>query len=90
MGDPGKLLILEEVLKVIKRDHLLQTVEKAGKKLKDGLFEMEKQYPHLLSATRGRGTFLAISCATHTLRDDILNNLKQKGNISNTSVMKEK
>lgn len=80
MGDPGKLLLLEEILNVIRRDSLLDNVNKVGAKLKKGLFEAEREFPELINSTRGRGTFLAINCQDQKLRDNIINKLKQKGN----------
>ncbi|XP_072162609.1 4-aminobutyrate aminotransferase, mitochondrial isoform X2 [Bemisia tabaci] len=79
MGDPSKLLILEEVLNVIKRDSLLENVRITGDVLKSGLLRLEEKFPHLVNSTRGRGTFLAFNAASTKLRDDIVANLKQKG-----------
>lgn len=79
MGDPGKLLLLESILNVIKRDSLLDNVTRIGDKLKNGLIQAQNEYPALLNSTRGRGTFLAINCTSSGLRDDIVNRLKQKG-----------
>lgn len=79
MGDPGKLLLLESILKVIKQESLLQNVEKSGAKLKKGLLQAQNDYPSFLHSTRGRGTFLAINCASTQMRDDIIKALKQKG-----------
>lgn len=79
MGDPGKLIILEKILDVIKEDNLLRNVEKTGKKLRQDLLQLEKEFPQLLNSVRGRGTFLAVNCANTKLRDDILGKLKQKG-----------
>lgn len=79
MGDPGKLLLLETVLNVIKRDALLDNVTRTGDKLKNGIIQAQKDYPALLNSARGRGTFLAINCPTGELRDDIVNRLKTKG-----------
>lgn len=79
MGDPGKLVLLEKILEVIRRDALLDNVNRAGNRLKTGLFAIEKEFSHLLSATRGRGTFLAINCKNTKLRDDVIGRLKQKG-----------
>lgn len=79
MGDPGKLLLLEAILNVIKRDNLLDNVNRVGKKLKNGLLQAQKEFPALLNSARGRGTFLAINCATAKLRDDLVNRLKQNG-----------
>jgi len=79
MGDPGKLLLLESVLKVIKQNALLENVVQVGDKLKKGLHQAEKEFPALLHSVRGRGTFLAVDCATVQLRTDIINRLKDKG-----------
>ncbi|XP_029734923.1 4-aminobutyrate aminotransferase, mitochondrial [Aedes albopictus] len=82
MGDPGKVLLLESILNVIKSEALLQNVEKTGAKLKQGLLQAQKDYPHLLNSARGRGTFLAINCASAKMRDDAVAALKQKGVLS--------
>lgn len=79
LGDPGKLLLLEEIVKVIKNDHLLENVQKTGAVLKGGLHAAEKEFPQLLNSVRGRGTFLAVNCASSKLRDDLVARLKQKG-----------
>ncbi|XP_031620889.1 4-aminobutyrate aminotransferase, mitochondrial [Contarinia nasturtii] len=79
MGDPGKLLLLETILNVIKRDALLENVTRVGDKLKKGLLQAQNDFPALLNSARGRGTFLAINCPTSELRDDIINRLKAKG-----------
>lgn len=79
MGDPGKLVLLEVVLNVIKRDGLLKNVTKVGAKLKSGLLDAQNEFPHLLNSTRGRGTFLAINCKDGKLRDDVVGRLKAKG-----------
>nr|CAD7429059.1 unnamed protein product [Timema monikensis] len=79
MGDPGKLVLLEGVLSVIKRDNLLSLVRKSGDRLFSGLKELEKEFPNLINSTRGRGTFLAVSCPNTKLRDSLVNSLKTKG-----------
>lgn len=78
-GDPSKLLILESILEVMKRDCLLDNVNKAGAVLKNGLLEAEKEFPSLIDSTRGRGTFLAINVKNGGYRDLIINKLRQKG-----------
>lgn len=80
MGDPGKLILLETILNVIKQENLLDVVQKAGQKLKRGLFDLEKEFPALINSVRGRGTFLAVTGANPALRDNIVGKLKQKGN----------
>ena len=79
MGDPSKLLLLQGVLNVMKRDSLLDLVQKSGEKLMNGLKEFQKEFPHLLYAARGRGTFLAVSCPSPKIRDDIVARMKNKG-----------
>lgn len=79
MGDPGKLLLLERVLSVVKKENLLKQVQASGDVLMSGLQTLQKEFPALLNSARGRGTFLAVSCPTTSLRDDLINRLKQKG-----------
>ncbi|KAJ8947724.1 hypothetical protein NQ318_017985 [Aromia moschata] len=79
MGDPGKLILLENILNVIKTYNLLGQVQRTGDRLRCGLLELEKEFPCYIDSTRGRGTFLAFNAATTELRDDILKRLKQKG-----------
>lgn len=81
MGDPGKLVILESVLKVIEQQNLLDLVNKTGEKLKCGLLEFQNDFPELLNSARGRGTFLAVTAETSDLRDCILKKLKAKGKL---------
>lgn len=79
MGDPSKLLLLEEVINVINEENLLKNVNAAGKVLKDGLLALEKEYSHILNSTRGRGTFLAVNCQSGKARDAFVGHLKLKG-----------
>jgi 4-aminobutyrate aminotransferase/(S)-3-amino-2-methylpropionate transaminase len=78
-GDPGKLLILEKVLEVVKREKLLVNVNKTGAVLKQGLLDAQKDFPAILNSTRGRGTFLAINAKDAKTRDAIVGNLKKNG-----------
>ncbi|XP_046404208.1 4-aminobutyrate aminotransferase, mitochondrial isoform X1 [Ischnura elegans] len=79
MGDPSKLLVLESVLGVIKKDKLLENAQVTGEMTLKGIEELQNEFPHLLSAARGRGTFIAMNCPTGRLRDDILSRLRNKG-----------
>lgn len=79
MGDPGKLLILERILKVVREQKLLENVQKTGAILYNGLRCLEKEKPELINSIRGRGTFLAFNAANGKLRDEIINKLKLKG-----------
>lgn len=78
-GDPGKVLLLEAILKVIKRDNLLANVDKAGKVLKGGLEELQDEFHCIINSVRGRGTFLALNAKDSSTRDLIVGKLKQKG-----------
>ncbi|EDW70352.2 4-aminobutyrate aminotransferase, mitochondrial [Drosophila virilis] len=79
MGDPGKVILLEEILKVIKDEKLMANVEAAGKVLKQGLLNLESEFPQLLNSTRGRGTFLAVNCSNSKVRDSIVSTLRLNG-----------
>lgn len=78
-GDPGKVILLEAILKVIKRDNLLENVRKSGAVLKQGLLDLEREFNSILNSTRGRGTFLAINGRDGKTRDLIVGKLKQNG-----------
>lgn len=46
-----------------------------------GLRDLEAEFPALISATRGRGTFIAFDAADAKLRDGIVNRLFTKGTL---------
>ncbi|CAG9862133.1 unnamed protein product [Phyllotreta striolata] len=79
LGDPGKLLLLEAFLEVLKQQNLLDQVNSVGAKLKSGLHDFERERPELLNSVRGRGTFLAVNASTAEIRDKIIGGLKKKG-----------
>jgi 4-aminobutyrate aminotransferase / (S)-3-amino-2-methylpropionate transaminase len=79
MGDPGKLMLLEGVVEVIKKEKLLEQVKRSGDRLFSGLKQLQGEFPALLSRARGRGTFLAITCSNAKLRDDLVGRLRAKG-----------
>lgn len=78
-GDPGKVLLLEAILKVIKRDNLLDNVKKTGTVLKNGLLGLEDEFHCIINSVRGRGTFLALNAKDTKTRDLIVGGLKQQG-----------
>ncbi|KAG6457400.1 4-aminobutyrate aminotransferase, mitochondrial [Manduca sexta] len=84
MGDPGKLILLERVLKVIKQENLLARVNETGKILKGGLHHLENEFSSIINSVRGRGTFLAYNANTAEVRDKINNNLKKNGILGGT------
>ncbi|CAH1971975.1 unnamed protein product [Acanthoscelides obtectus] len=82
MGDPGKTLLLQAVLDVIKRDNLLEQVQKSGKRLLEGMKDLEKEFSPLVHSSRGRGTFIAITARNAEIRDDIVQQMYKKGIIT--------
>nr|CAH7737123.1 unnamed protein product [Callosobruchus chinensis] len=79
MGDPGKTLLLQAILDVIKRDNLLDQVNTSGKRLIDGMKDLEKEFSPLVHSSRGKGTFIAITARNSEVRDDIVQRMYKKG-----------
>ncbi|XP_068629535.1 probable 4-aminobutyrate aminotransferase, mitochondrial [Battus philenor] len=82
MGDPGKLILLEKVIKVMNEENLICNTKHTGNHLKKGLLELEKELPNVISSVRGRGTFLAFDAPTAEARDKINIDLKKNGVLS--------
>lgn len=81
MGDPSKVIFLEKVIEVIKRDKLLDVVNASGKRLMDGLKDLSVRYPQNIRNLRGIGTFCAFDCSSPEKRDEIVAKLKEKGTL---------
>jgi len=79
MGDPSKLVMLEAVTKVIKRDNLLENVQKSGDLLLQGLTKLANEFSDKLHSARGKGTFCAIDAKDTKLRDKIVADMHAKG-----------
>jgi len=79
VGDPGKLILLDAVLKAIKSENLLDNTVQAGNVLLSGLKEAQTKYPGLIMNARGLGTFCAIDADTSARRDQILMDLRKEG-----------
>jgi len=79
MGEPSKVLLLEKVIEVIKRDSLLENVQITGEILLNGLKDLSKKYPSQMMNARGRGTFCAFDCKTSAARDEMVEMLKREG-----------
>lgn len=82
MGDPSKLIILEEVIKIIQRESLLENVNKTGSVLMNGLYEYQKKYSNLVNSVRGLGTFISFNLPTTQQRDTVVAKLKAKGKVT--------
>ncbi|XP_015838699.1 4-aminobutyrate aminotransferase, mitochondrial-like [Tribolium castaneum] len=79
MGDPGKLMLLEVIIKVMREQNLLETVQKAGKRLKCGLHQFESEFPNLVYSVRGVGTLLAFDAKDENMRNEFMKKLLNKG-----------
>merc|ERR1712186_25238 len=60
VGDPHKIIMLEQVVKTIKEESLLNLVTESGKTIIEGLEDIQSRYPEILSKARGRGTICAV------------------------------
>ncbi|XP_028670186.1 4-aminobutyrate aminotransferase, mitochondrial isoform X2 [Erpetoichthys calabaricus] len=79
MGDPSKNLLLSEVLNIIKTEKLLDEVQKSGKALLNGLYDLQLRFPHIVSAARGVGTFCAIDAKNEQMRNTLIEKARSKG-----------
>uniref|UniRef100_A0A8C3J9Y2 4-aminobutyrate aminotransferase n=1 Tax=Calidris pygmaea TaxID=425635 RepID=A0A8C3J9Y2_9CHAR len=79
LGDPSKNLMLAEVIKVIKREDLLNNATHAGKALLTGLLDLQARYPHLISRVRGRGTFCSFDTPNDATRNKLITIARNKG-----------
>jgi len=79
VGDPSKLVLLDAVLKTIKKENLLQNTLDSGNVLLNGLKDLQSRYPKYLKNARGRGTFCAVDCDSGARRDDVLARLRGIG-----------
>merc|ERR1719340_445693 len=79
VGDPHKIIMLEQVVKTIREESLLDRVSKTGSTILDGLAELETRFPEVLSSSRGLGTLCAVDAKNVETRDRILHGLRQRG-----------
>ncbi|XP_020282456.1 4-aminobutyrate aminotransferase, mitochondrial [Pseudomyrmex gracilis] len=79
MGDPSKVILLEAVLKIIKKENLLDRVTRVGDYMLKHLMDIQKEHSSVISAVRGRGTFIAFNCTSSEMRDALIKKLLTKG-----------
>ncbi|XP_076458220.1 4-aminobutyrate aminotransferase, mitochondrial-like [Babylonia areolata] len=79
MGDPSKLVLLGEVLKVIREENLLRGVQEVGTYLLQGLVSLQNQYPGLMKNARGLGTLCAADFHSTAQRDKVVATLRNRG-----------
>lgn len=82
MGDPSKVILLEAIVDVIKKENLLDRVTRVGDYMLRHLMDMQKEYSNVIHAVRGRGTFIAFDCASPEIRDAVIKKLLTKGEVS--------
>lgn len=79
LGDPSKLVLLNQVIQVIRNEALLDQIQRSGKVLLDGLKTLQNQYENSICNARGRGTFCAIDFRTPELRNQAIHLLHLQG-----------
>lgn len=85
LGDPVRILYLEAIIEIIKRDNLIELNQTVGRYLLDSLKKLAKEYPHLIHSARGLGTFTAFDGVDVKTRDMLISKLKQLGVLSGAS-----
>lgn len=79
MGDPSKLILLEQVIGVIRQENLLNKIEQTGSRLQNGLNELQNKFRGVISNVRGKGTFCAVDFKDSQTRDKTLEQLALHG-----------
>lgn len=79
LGDPSKMVLLQEVIRVVKEQDLLKNMETTGKGLVKGLEGLQKEHSGKISNVRGRGTFVALDFVDGKARDKAVKALHKKG-----------
>lgn len=79
MGDPGKLILLEKVIEVIKKDNLLPKIASTGTKMLEGLIQLQNKHCNIVENARGKGTFCALDFKNAQIRDKAIELLLLEG-----------
>lgn len=69
----------QKYLEVIDKENLVKNAEVQGKRLREGLEEIEQKYPNKISNARGRGLMCAFDLPTLEKRDELKNKLYANG-----------
>jgi L-lysine 6-transaminase len=70
-GNLVDMVRCQKYLEVIAEENLIKNAETQGKRLLQGLEEIEKKYPHKISNARGRGLMCAFDLPTPKERDEL-------------------
>ncbi|KAF6037397.1 hypothetical protein EB796_004311 [Bugula neritina] len=79
MGDPHKMVVLEAVLDVYKRDNLVDNMAAQGEHILGGIKKLQAKYSGQIENARGQGIMVAFDCADPAARDDMISRLANKG-----------
>ncbi|KAK7112739.1 hypothetical protein V1264_012141 [Littorina saxatilis] len=79
MGDPSKIMMLEEVLNVVHQNDLVNNAADVGQFLLQGLLDLQKLYPGTMKNARGLGTLVAVDFPTTAFRNSVVITLRNKG-----------
>jgi len=74
-GNLVDMVRCQKYLEVINEEHLIKNAEVQGKRLLQGLEEIQQKYPKKISNARGRGLMCAFDLPTPKERDDLKNRL---------------
>jgi len=78
-GNLVDMVRCQKYLEVIDEEGLIKNAEVQGKRLLDGLLEIQDQYPQLILNTRGLGLMCAFNLPTPDIRDMMKNELYAHG-----------
>jgi len=79
MGDPIRLYILKETVRVIKEENLVDRCAKVGDQLLKGLEEFASLYPGIVENARGRGLMCSFDVVGNGKRDLLRSKMLNKG-----------
>jgi len=78
VGDPGRLVILDAILKTVEEENLIENVNEVGDYVKQELRKLEEKYEYIENI-RGRGTLLGFDMLSKEDRDLAIQNAMSKG-----------
>ncbi|XP_046355036.2 4-aminobutyrate aminotransferase, mitochondrial-like isoform X1 [Haliotis rufescens] len=79
VGDPAKVTLLEEVVKVIKSQNLVTNMANIGEYLQQGLKDAQTKFPGVVKNARGLGSLCSIDFNNSATRDKAILALREKG-----------
>jgi 4-aminobutyrate aminotransferase/(S)-3-amino-2-methylpropionate transaminase len=79
MGDPSKVILLEELIKAINDWKLLDNARVVGDQLVSGMTQLQSIFGHQIMNARGVGLYCAVDARDTMHRDKLLAALRNKG-----------